>query len=356
MFSLLSLFKPKEPEVRENTFLVWEPCSKSHGEVLPGYVKYLLDLGFEVSVLTTPKNIKDGLFSRFKDEKLFINNMSQKQIKKYFKKSDLSKVKGVLVTTIGKLCDSVHYDDAYKTFNPAADRSKIFFVEHEAKASVDEGLWKENLITLRKLNYKDAKSVVVNPHYFGKTQSAAKNDGITRFISIGALRAKRNNANMIVDAVRKLHNEGIRNFKVTIVGKGHLNDIEKELRPYFEIKGRLPYDKMYDEIEKSDFILTSYDENNQNHRRYITTGTSGTFQLVYGFLKPCIILEEFAQINGFDDKNSIMYPKAEEYYKAFENAVSMSESEYAEMQNNLNASAEAIYAESKNNLKELINA
>ena len=43
----------KKPIIKENTFLVWEPCGKSHAEVVPGFVKYLLDLGYHVSVLVS---------------------------------------------------------------------------------------------------------------------------------------------------------------------------------------------------------------------------------------------------------------------------------------------------------------
>ena len=54
------------PVIKDNTFFVWEPCSQSHSEVVPGYVKYLLDLGYHVSVLVNPDRYKEGLFSRFK--------------------------------------------------------------------------------------------------------------------------------------------------------------------------------------------------------------------------------------------------------------------------------------------------
>ena len=68
-----SLFAPKIPVIKNNTFLLWEPCSKSHSEVLPGYAKYLLDLGYHVSVLCVPERIKEGLFSRFNNRNLSIN-------------------------------------------------------------------------------------------------------------------------------------------------------------------------------------------------------------------------------------------------------------------------------------------
>lgn len=350
------LFGSNKPIIRENTFLLWEPCSKSHGEILPGYAKYLLDLGYEVSVLTTAENIKGGLFERFNDEKLFINKLGKNQVRKYFKKNNLSDVKGLLVTTIGKLCDSVHYDDAYNSFNKDVDRKKIYFVEHEAKGSIDNGTWKEDLITLRKLNYKNANSVVINPHYFGEgVKVTDKNEDVTNFITIGALRAKRKNSGMLVEAAEKLHNKGITNFRITVVGKGKLKDLPKHLRKYFDIKGRLQYGKMYSEIEKADYLLTAYDSQNPAHQRYVTTGTSGNFQLVFGFLKPCVIDTGFAEINDFNGDNAVLYNGVEDYANALERAINLSQAEYKNMQNCLKQTADRIYEESLNNLRGLIN-
>ena len=344
----------KKPIIKENTFLLWEPCSKSHSEVLPGFAKYLIDLGYHVSVLTNSKNFKDGLFCKYKEENISYNNMSKRQVRKYFKNTDLSDVKGLLVTTVGKLCDSIHYDDSYSWFNEKADKSKIYFVEHEIMGSADFGTWDEKIITLRKMDYKGVKSVVVNPHYFGEIKVLPKNE-VTNFVTIGALRGKRKNTSIIVDAVEELVNKGIANFKVTVIGKGKINDLPKSLHKYIDIKGRLPFYKMYEELEKADFILSAYDEDNPAHKRYITTGTSGNFQLVYGFLKPCVIMSSFAEINDFTNENSILYENKTEYADAMQRAIQMSKNDYEIMQNNLRETVKIIYENSKNNLKERIN-
>ena len=356
LLNLFSIFKERIPIIKENTFLVWEPCSKSHAEVVPGFCKYLLDLGYHVSVLITPDRYKEGLFSRFNNnENISFNKLSQKQIRKYFKNSDLSNVKGLLVTTVGKLYDEVNYDEIYNTFNQNVDKSKIFFVEHEAKYAVDKGIWKDNLITLRELNYKGAKSIVINPHYFGEIKITPKNEDITNFVTVGAIRDKRKNNEQIINSIEELYKKGYKNFKVTVIGKGTLKAFDKELRPYIDIKGRLPFDKMYDEIEKADFMLTSYNADNPAHQRYNTTGTSGNFQLVYGFLKPCIILDSFAPINGFGDNNSILYNKDNEYPLAMEKAINMSQDEYLKLQENLKVYTNDFYNRSLDNLRGLIN-
>lgn len=357
LFGFLPIYKKKvkRPIIKENTVLVWEPCSISHSEVVPGFVKYFLDLGYHVSILVTPARYKEGLFARFKDENVSYNQMSQKEIRKYFATSDLENVKAVMVTTVGKICDNVNFEKAYEAFSPAVDKSKLHFVEHEASFAVDKGKWDENIIMLRELDYKGAKATVINPHYFGNVEITPKNKSITNFITIGAIRPNKKNSKLIIEAVEKLHNRGIHNFKVTVVGKGNLKGISKEIRKYFDIKGRLPFSKMYDEIEKADFMLTAYDDKNQEHIRYNTSGTSGNFQLVYGFIKPCVIVESFAALNGFTEENTIFYKSVDEYDMALEKAINVSLEEYERMQNNLKQVVNNVYTKSLNNLKLKIN-
>lgn len=347
--------KPKAPEIKENTFIVWEPCTKNHAEVVPGFVKYLSDLGYHVSVLVDPARLKEGLFSRFDLPNITYNKLNSKQSKKFFKTADLSKIKGVLVTTVGKLCEEAQYDQSYETFNSTIDRNKLFFVEHKAKPAIDQGLWKESLITLRELDYKGAKSVVVNPHYFGsQVKITPKNEDITNFVTIGAIRARKKNTDDIISAVEKLVARGVTNFKVTIIGKGKMKHIPKELRKYFELKGQLAFAKMYDEIEKADFILTSYDDQNPVHQRYIQYQTSGNFQLIYGFLKPCLLIESFGAINGYDNTNSILYKTVADYSEAMEHAINLSQEDYTKMQDSLKVYVDRLYQESLNNFKEAI--
>ena len=112
---------------------------------------------------------------------------------------------------------------------------------------------------------------------------------------------------------------------------------------------------MYEELEKADFMLTSYNENSPAHIRYNTTGTSGNFQLVYGFLLPCVIIESFSLINGFDNSNSILYHSDSDYVSAMEKGINLSSEEYNNLQNNLKLYADNLYETSKENLRSLIN-
>lgn len=344
----------KKPVIKENTFLVWEPCGHNHAEVVPGFVKYLLDMGYHVSVLVSPSAYKENLFARFNgDENITYNKMTQNQIRRYFKHSDLKDVKGVLVTTVGKLCTAPHYDQVEKNFHKNTDKNKLFYVEHSVKGRYDHNALGENMISLREVNYKDAKTVPVNPHYFGKVNITPKND-LTNFVTIGELNPNKKNSTVFINAAKKLVQNGITNFKITVVGKGKMEDLPKEILPYFDIKGRLPFDKMFEEIEKGDFLITAYDDNNPEHVFYCTTGTSGNFQLVYGFDKPIIIKESFAPINGFTDKNSILYKDDADFYNAMIKGIEMSKEDYKSLQDNLQAYTDNFYKTSLENFKNLI--
>ncbi len=352
LFGFLPVFRRPVLIADNNTFVIWEPCSQSHSEVVPGYAKYLLELGYSVSVVVNPEHYKSGLFSRFTHEKLFLNHLSRRQAKKYFKTADLSSLRGVLVTTAGKLCDNIHFDQAYSHFNRTLDRNKLFLVEHDAKFAIDAGLWSREIITLRKLNYENADSTIVNPHFFGDVKITPKNAEITDFIMVGKLGAGQSCNAVIVEAAEQLIREGTKNFRITVVGKGSLDDLSPELASHVDIKGRLPFDAMFAELEKADFLLTSY--NRENHNFYRTTGASGNFQLVYGFAKPCIIINDFAGGNGFTPENAIIYDAPSDYAAAMRRAIGMSADEYEKMQKNLCDYVCDLYDQSKQNLADLI--
>jgi glycosyltransferase involved in cell wall biosynthesis len=250
------------------------------------------------------------------------------------------------------LCDNIHHEQAHSHFNHSLDKSKLFLVEHDAKPAVDAGTWSKDIITLRKLNYKGADSTSVNPHYFGEVNITPKNQDITNFIMVGKLGTGQSDNSVIINAALQLLKDEITNFKITVVGKGDLDGLPPELAQRVDIKGRLPFDAMFAELEKADFMLTSY--KGPQHDFYRTTGASGNFQLVFGFAKPCIIIDDFAGINGFNNDNAIVYKAPTEYADAMKKAISMSPAEYNVMQSKLAAHAAELRRSSLQNLSELI--
>jgi len=334
------------PKIDGNTFLLWEPCSQNHAEVTPGFTKYLLDLGYSVSVLVESERIDEGLFSLFgENERVYLNRMSRNNIQRFLLKYGLSDAKGILISTI---TNKIRIKDI-----PLAPGQKILYVSHDIRD--DAALIDEKTITLRRMygGGDRFKTVVVNPHYFGAVTTPANNN-IVNFISVGALRKKRRNVTLLVEAAKKLYQAGVCDFRITVVGKGKLRNIPKELLPFFRILGRLEFQAMYKEIQNADFFLPLLDPCNPKHDRYITTGTSGSFQLIYGFLKPPIIASRFAPINGFDNSNSIIYESNAELAAAMGKAMRMTDEVYSAMQKNLERYAEDLYCKSLENLRHLI--
>ncbi|MCI1273679.1 MAG: hypothetical protein LKG27_04500 [Clostridiaceae bacterium] len=352
LLSLKTKFDEKIP-CNENTFIVAELCSKSHSEIVPGFCKYLLDLGYDVTAIVHPDRIKEGLFCRFKDDKLTLYPMRKKKFLKYFNKHNLGLAKGILITTAGKLLKEYDYEAAYNFFKKQNDNQKVMLVEHEIKYGIDKGTLPKNIITLRKMDYKNAETVPINPHYFGNIKITSKND-ITNFVTIGKITDIKKNTNLFIDTACNLIKNNITNFKITVIGTGNIKHLPEEIKPYIDIKGHLTFSDMYNELEKADFILTAY-EDKPDHIRYITTGTSGAFQLVYGFLKPVIIKDNFAPINEFNNENSILYSDDKDFYNAMVRATNLTSQEYQIIQTNLKNYVDKLYNESKNNLQNLIN-
>lgn len=356
-YRLGALFARQDPpKITANTFLVWEPCTHSHAEVVPGYVKYLLDLGYDVSVLLSPARIDEGLFSRLCNDRMSVSRMPQSAILAWFRRHGLADARGILITTARKIGGGETYQAEYALFAGRSAQQKLLLVEHDVREPADRGAIDANVITLREVHYKGVATSVVNPHYFGEIAVTPKNEGTTVFLTVGALRARRRNSTMLLDAVAALHEAGLRNFRIVVVGTGNLKGIPAALHGYFDIRGRLDFTQLYSEIEQADFLLPLLDPEDPRHERYLTTGTTGSFQLVYGFAKPCLIAAHFAAPNGFDRANSLVYAGNAELASAMSDAVRMSPRDYAAMQAALQQSAAALYATSLANLKRLVSA
>ena len=352
---LLSLVRGKttKPYYNENTYFVWEPCSKSHAEVVPGYCKLLLDAGYNVSVLIEPRRIDEGLFSNFEHERLHINQLSKRATEKFFKKNGLASSSGIMVTTAGKLTPNADYDHARGLFAPLNQSQKVLLVEHDIKNGADSGTLTRDIITLRKTNYKNSITTPVNPHYFGEFEDHQKGTR-TIFATVGAIRDKRRNSELLINTVEELHQKGVVNFTVLVIGKNNASTIPRHLQQYFLLLGRLTFRELYKQIQRCDFLLPLLDPNKPAHRRYITTGTSGTFQLGLGFHKPVVLEQSFAPINRLNENNSIVYDGNSNFRIAMERAIAMTSVHYDSLQKAVAETARSIHVESLENLKRLL--
>lgn len=341
------------PVSNERTFYLWEPCTYSHAEVVPGFAKYLLEAGFEVAVLVTPARIDEGLFQLLEHPSLRIHRLPQRAIRRHFRKHGLGAAAGILVTTSGKLASPGDYASERAFFGQRQPHQKVILVEHDVKAGADAATLTPDIITLRKACYGEVATTVINPHHFGDIPPHPKNPR-TRFVTVGALRPKRRNFDLLLGAVGHLHAEGVTDFQVDVIGKSSRRHIPSHLRPYFALHGRLNFSEMYSVVASADYLLPLLDPENPSHQRYVRTGTSGSFQLAYGFAKPCILESTFAPIHHLDATNALLHEGNARLTGALKEAIALSPEAYARKREALAATASRLAARSAANLKTLL--
>ena len=337
-------------DISDNTVLLIE-ANNCHGEVLPGIAKYFLDIGYSVDVIMTESEFDLKPFGKFDGTNINIFPMRKDIIWHFFNTNYIKAYKYIYINTeyIGdpitkKLIPISSY------FKADAIKDKLVLMNHRPRTF--KNISYRNLI-LASLPVKD-KYAVVNSHYFGDVAITGKND-ISNFIVIGNIEDKRKNHNLLLDSVGQLLQQGVTKFKITVIARtGNLDSIPENIRLFIDFKGRLDYPQMYKELEKADFFLTLLDPDNSEHDRYITTGTSGSFQLIYGFAKPCLINKKFAALHGFNEENSIIYEKNSDFTEALKKAIDMSANDYNSMQNSLKIYADNLYQTSLKDLKEVL--
>ena len=339
-----------------NSVVLWEPSKYSHGEILTGFAKYLLDLGYEVYIFCNPDRYKEKLFCRFRNKHLHFNKISEAEILDSYYHNQLKKCKSIIITTVRNVLETEsNYEQKLELF-PENIRNKILLVEHDIKAPVDKEFIRDDIITIFKPNYKNIITNVVNPHYFGNIKITPKNKGITKFVAVGEINSYRKNYFQLIEAIEKLYKNKYSNFKFYFIGNNSENiNIKPELNQLIIMTGRLNFEDMYNKIEEADYILPSLDPDNDEHNRYITTGTSGSFQLIYGFIKPCIIHKKFADYYNLNDKNAIVYNNNQDLYDKLIYSINIDSNKYKSLQQNLQKLSKSIYNQSINNLKNLIN-
>ncbi len=346
--------RPDFPQPDQQTFLLWEPCSASHGEIVPGYASYLRALGYKVVVLMTPDRIEEGLFSRFDMQGITLSRLTQKQIRRLMRQGGAQGAAGVLVSTAGKLPDrpdgTVDLDAVFGGIAPG----RVLLVEHDAKGRIDAGAWSPCMITLRELEYQGQPSIVVNPHDFGQVTLKDKVAGRAVFVMVGAARAKRRNQNMVFDAAGTLLDQGVTDFEIRMIGKPGGDPLPDRLKDHVIQLGRLDFTQMYDEVERADFVLTAFQGDNPDHDFYRTTGTTGAFQLCYGFAKPCVVQERFCHLTALNGDNSLTYGTDAEMAACLRAGVEMGTEDYAAKRDAMQRDAAALRAASLTALKGLI--
>ncbi len=332
LLTRLFALRQQRPPISSDTVILWEPCSQSHGEIVPGYAKYLLDLGYRVVVFMTPDRIGEGLFCRFSHPKLHLATLSQRQIRRFMKTPDVRSAAGILISTAGKMpTDGAGAPDLERVFG-GVPPANVHLVEHDMGRLQGQAEWRNRAITLKALAPEYGGTHVVNPHYFGDVLETPKNSDKTVLVMVGAARAKRRNDHLVINAAERLVAEGYRNFEIRLIGKLNGVEVPPSLNDNFIKLGRLSFAALYEEVENSDFLLTAFQKDNPAHSYYRTTGTSGSFQLSYGFSKPGIFQQDYIAGTGVTPENSLLYDEDGGMLDAMKTAIEMPPDQYEVMQ------------------------
>lgn len=351
---LNKLYKNK---IKNNSVILLE-ANTCHGETISGYLKYLHDLGYSTDIIVTPKIYQENPFIRI--EPTLYNNiykLDSQDLAHFLKSDKITKYKFAILNSYHLYYNFMTQKTPMPFFeffkNAKQPKNGYLAVTHHLEY-IDKNLLKENrLIQLPDFKSDTQQPVFCNPNYFGEISKHNKNE-ITNFITIGELSIKRKNCNLLINAIKELHTNGIKNFKVTVIGQGSLDKIPHEICNYLDIKGRLDFDEMFNLLEKADFFLTLLDPDNIGHDRYIQHGTSGAFQLIYGFNKPCVIAKKFASCHYFNDENAMIYNENSDFTNSLKDCINITEKNYELMCKNLNKTTQIIRNKSQNNLKSML--
>lgn len=91
---------------------------------------------------------------------------------------------------------------------------------------------------------------------------------------------------------------------------------------------------MYHEMERADFFLPLLDPAVPSQREYLSKLSTGSIQLVMGFLCPAIIHKIFAEAYELDASNAILYEE-KNLRQAMLEAMQFSDEHYRVIQQNL---------------------
>ncbi len=344
-------------------FLINKPLDKtvlliegnnSHTELLPSFVKYLNKMSYNVEIAVRieqksflpPLDVKKIYYFNIPGMKLFLKF---KKVKEY---------EAIIFTS-------------YRLYYPTPDKKELqskvsehFKIKYPPKLGITQVLHhiedydkycEKGSVVLSKILKKNENLYVVNPCYFIDNNIKNKNKK-TVFAITGALIGVRKNPDLLFSAAEKLLHSGIDNFEIKVIGDNNPDFVPLNLRKVIKIKGKLNFRDLYNELVTSDFYLPLLDPDSKEHKRYITTGTSGSFQLIRGFLLPPVINQLFAFHHGFNDKNSITYDKNEEFYLGIKRAINMNNEEYLALQKELLIQRDGIIKNSCENLKSLLDS
>lgn len=354
-FTDIAVLKKMKKAKKENRVLLLEPNSH-HGETLPGYINYLNRLGYDVDLIVPPRLYRENPFSGIHTKSgLRIFPMSFLIMKRALLLCNISDYKAFFVSS-SAFSDWPERGKAPFVLDVFDEipREKVCVVEHHtdniSQYREEDLVRRGQLTALWEREFDGQTLALCNPHYFGKTKDHTRRSHTT-FLSVGALSKNRRNYDELVEATQKLVRNGMRNFSVVIAGGGKPFPVPAHMQRYFRFEGRVDFPKLYRLVEEADFLLTLLDPEIVAHRRYLTKSVTGTTQLSFGFLKPCIIQQEFADAYKLAGSDSVLF--TESLSSGLEKAMAVCPTRYSKLRKNLSEKQTTIYKKSLDSISKV---
>ena len=340
--SFYELFNPSIQNSYNKKILIFEPNTYHH-ECTPGYTKYFIDLGYNVHILLHTKGIDSFCLFEEKDKVQFFVFEHLKLINRNSEilSSIIQKYDFVLLETTDPQKKNLYNKLGFYNINNS------IFVYHYIENIGGEYARYINQNRIWALgNFQ--KVLFVNPHYFGDIKIKDKNKKTRFFVTSSVGR----NYKFLLEASQRLKNEKF-DFEIYITGRTSIfnsKKIYKNLEDIYFFKHKANYSEFYNIVESSDFIILPLDPHSKKDNEYRKFRASGSIQLVYGFLKPVIINEEFANIYFLNNRNSLLYNN-NNFYEIMKKAILLNNKKYKKIQNNIYLLEKEIYNISINNVK-----
>lgn len=323
-----------------------------HGEVMPGFIKYFQDKGYNVDLVwhfDLDKLDSIALLDQTRLRRYRNWNFSPKEL---LTPEKLDQYEMIFISS--RTCYPGNPDGSFPNIYEVhpwlnAYKYKIVNMEHHLEAITSPH--PDNYVVLANPgNKRHMQSHIVNFPHFGNVRVKLEKGSPVRFIVVGSIEQHRKNFQLLLSSLKSLNWD----YHVDIIAMRNQLDIPKELEKRITFHQALPFRDMYRKMEESDFILALLDPDIREHARYLKSATSGTFQLAYGFRKPCIIHEAYAETFLFNDQNSLVYRSNNEFPRALWKAVFMDPEAYTERVQHMEALYQQVMASSTQNMDNLL--
>lgn len=320
-----------------------------HFECLPGYINYFINLKYKVDILIDYNFIES--LDKLKPSK-YIRIFEYKNIYQIINKIKLLKkiflnYKFLFLITLEKY--RIHF---YKHLGYYDHPNSLFIIHHLNELN-SIGL-KRYILQNKVFSLIDTGQILyLNPCYFGKFKIIFKKNKIPKFFITST---KKRNYTYFLKGISYLKKNSI-DFEINVVGRSGkfgINDVPKDLRNYFNFYNNITYQKMYEIIIKSDFIVLNLYPNRKEDNIYKLYRATGNAQISYGFCKPSLVESSFSSIYKFSNTNSIIYNNTNIHLAMME-AAKLTNKRYINLCKNLNILRKNIYKISLNNLKGILN-